>query len=78
MKSRVIEFTADFVIDKKDFVTLPLCKESWARWVVVDSLEFAARPGPRAVPRTLARRVLPALPPALAGDEAAAEDDVGM
>ena len=61
MKSRVLQFTASHIIDECDFVTPPMCKESWARWVVTDSALFATRPGPRPPPQ-LRRRALPTLP----------------
>ena len=61
MKSRVLQFTATHIIDERDFVTPPMCKESWARWVVTDSAVFATQPGPRPPPQPR-RRALPTLP----------------
>ena len=61
VKSRVDQFPARHVIPRGDFVDVPLCSESWARWVVCDSMAYAARPAPRPLP-ALRRRPLPALP----------------
>ena len=61
MQSRVIQFTASHVLRTAAFVDVPACKESWARWVVADSMAYAARPAPRAPPR-LRGRELPSLP----------------
>ena len=61
MQSRMIQFTSHHVLECADFVQAPMCKESWARWVVADSLAFAARPSPLAPARILGQpaRALP-------------------
>ena len=46
MQSRVEQFVASFQIPEADFETAPLCKESWCRWILTDSISFANRQGP--------------------------------
>ena len=47
MQSRVIQFSAHHVIPTESFQQVPMCRESWARWLVIDSAAFAARPALR-------------------------------
>ena len=67
MKGRVDIFRATFVVGKRpeDFTTSPACAAPWCRWVVVDSMAYAARQGPRSslpVGKQLRRLALPPLP----------------
>ena len=65
MKARVEIFTATYVVGKKpeDFAISPMCPGPWCRWLILDSMAFAARQGPSSLP-TLGSRVRPlALPP---------------
>ena len=70
MQSRVAQFVATEQLAPEQFATTPMCAESWARWVVVDSMAFAGRSLLRAPPRVRARRIttLP-IAPATASDE---------
>ena len=54
---------------------VPLCPQSWCRWLLVDSAAFAARPVPRQLPEALPRRPLPPLPAPLALDAENCEVD---
>ena len=47
MQSRVIQFSAHHVIPTESIQQVPMCRESWARWLVIDSAAFAARPALR-------------------------------
>jgi hypothetical protein len=65
MKARVEIFTATYVVGKKpeDFAISPMCPGPWCRWLILDSMAFAARQGPSSMP-TLGNRLRPlALPP---------------
>jgi hypothetical protein len=66
MQARVELFRATHVVGENpdEFATSPACAESWCRWVVVDSVAYAARQGPRNLPGGAPRRAkaLPALP----------------
>ena len=48
MKNRVELFRATHVIseDPDDFEVSPACASSWCRWVLTDSVAYAARQGP--------------------------------
>ena len=63
MKARVELFRATHVVgdDPDDFEKSPECGPSWCRWILVDSLAYAARQPPRAFPGH-ARREPKALP----------------
>jgi hypothetical protein len=70
MQARVELFRATHVVGENpdEFATSPACAESWCRWVVVDSVAYAARQGPRnlpggAPPRAKALPALPTTPP---------------
>ena len=47
-----------------DFLVSPACAPSWCRWIVVDSMAYATRPGPRLLPSAafLQPKALPPLP----------------
>ena len=68
MQARVEIFRATHVVGKNpdDFDHSPECAASWCRWIVVDSVAFAARQGPSNFPGGAPRRprrgaALPAL-----------------
>ena len=63
MKARVEIFRATHLVgDNPDlFDTSPACAEPWCRWILLDSLAYAARQGPNVVKR--AKREPLALPP---------------
>ena len=44
------QFVATEQLAQEQFATTPMCAESWARWVVVDSMAFAGRSLRRAPP----------------------------
>jgi hypothetical protein len=46
MQSRVEQFTATEKLSTQDLVDVPLCKESWAKWVVSGAAAFSARSVP--------------------------------
>ena len=66
MQARVDLYSATHVVGKNpdDFETSPACGESWCRWILVDSVAFAARHRPRDLGPGAVRRAkaLPALP----------------
>jgi hypothetical protein len=64
MKARVEVFHATHVVGENpdDFETSPACAESWCRWVLVDSVAYAARERPRTI-SAVGRRAPLALPP---------------
>jgi hypothetical protein len=43
MQARVMEFQAEATLAERNFRVIPKCKESFARWLVVDSVAFAGR-----------------------------------
>ena len=59
MKARLEVFTAPVQIAENAIAQVPKCGESWSRWLLTDSMAYAAR----APPRALAVRVARALPP---------------
>ena len=61
MKARVEVFHATHKVgdNPDEFDTSPNCAESWCRWVLVDSIAYAAREGPRAIKGTIRRKPLP-------------------
>ena len=68
MQARVKVFRATHVVGKNpgDFDHSPECAASWCRWIVVDSIAFAPRPGRRNFPSGAPRQprraaALPAL-----------------
>ncbi len=61
MRSRAAQFVAIDQLAPEQFATTPKCAESWARWVVADSMAFAGRSISRPLPRVRARQV-PRLP----------------
>ena len=72
MKARVDIFPATHVVgtDPKDFQPSPKCPKPWCRWIVTDSIAYAARSGPRSLGmlgKRLKPLALPALPVALVG-----------
>ena len=64
MKARVEIFNATHVVgaDPHEFETSPACAESWCRWVLLDSVAYAARERPRTLAGN-SRRTPLALPP---------------
>ena len=50
MQSRVEQFVATEQLPRDILKDVPMCKESWAWWVVTRSAAFAARAAPRALP----------------------------
>ena len=74
-QSRVVEFHADAALPEDALALVPECKESFCQWLVVESLQFAARDEPRPLRRLEGRAVL-ALPEASEGD--ASVDGVGL
>jgi hypothetical protein len=73
MQSRVEVFRAGYIIPEADFVSLPLCGESWARWLVHDSMLYAAAPRPQP-PLVARRRLVPLLPIQSAASDRAGEE----
>ena len=61
MQARVEQFTATAVLLESAFRTVPNFKESFARWLLVDSVSYAALERPAAEPGSQVRRLLPAL-----------------
>jgi hypothetical protein len=72
MHARVELYRATHQVGKtsEDFDHSPECASSWCRWVVVDSVRFAARQAPRSCPGRAARQARrPAALPALGSIE---------
>ena len=69
MQSRVLQFVAHARIPEDQLSSVPLCPESWCRWIKTDSEAFAARRQQPVAPAALQRRPLPALPWAETGPE---------
>ena len=61
MQNRCHQFNALVPVPEDDMVTVPTCKESFCRWLVCESSQFAARVVPRPM-RRLQGRALPPLP----------------
>ena len=61
MKARLEVFTATEQMALRQIVGVPKCGESWSRWLLTDSVAYAARAPPQALPVHHAR-ALPALP----------------
>lgn len=61
MQARVEIFRATHVVGETsdDFHVSPACAESWCRWLVVDSIAYAARHPPRSLPSGEPRRAKP-------------------
>ena len=62
MQSRVVQFQAYHQIPEGQLSPLPVCPQSWCRWLLVDSAAFATRSLLHQAPVALPRRPLPALP----------------
>ena len=66
MKNRVDVFRATHIVaeDPSEFETSPACAEPWCRWVLTDSVAYAARAIPRGIPGAGRRQplALPSLP----------------
>jgi len=64
MKARVEIFRATHVVgtSPEEFQSSPACPNPWCRWVVVDSIVYAARQGPRSLGRLGKPLALPKLP----------------
>ena len=50
MQSRVEQFTAAAQLERAVLKDVPVCKQSWARWVVTRSAAFASRIAPQILP----------------------------
>ena len=61
MQSRVVQFHASAPLQPTALATVPKCKESFCRWLVVEAAAFASR-AVAAPPPRLAGRALPQLP----------------
>ena len=61
MQSRVVQFVVHHVIAQEQFIKSPVCPESWARWLIADSVAYAAKPVLQ-LPPAMRKRPLPALP----------------
>lgn len=70
MKNRVLQFNAMVPVTEGAMVTVPACAESFCRWLVYESSNFASSVVERPM-RRLAGRALPPLP----GDEHDEEDE---
>lgn len=71
MQSRVEQFRATEQLPSATLRDVPLCKESWASWVVTGSVAFAARSSPPPAPR-------PEAAPAQAGDASGGSEPVAV
>ena len=73
MKARVDCYYATGKVGNKpeDFQTSPACPNPWCRWVVTDSIAYAARQGPRCL-GSLGNKVQPVALPEMPSDTAAA------
>ena len=75
MQSRVEQHRATVPVPKDTLATVPDCKESWCRWVVVDASKYATGSPERPLKvRRLTGRALPALPGASGADSSAPQD----
>ena len=66
IQSRVVQFEAHHVIPTSSFASVPLCPESWSRWVLRDSELFAMRLPAQVSSPPLPYEPMPELP--LAGE----------
>ena len=76
MKSRMEIFTAIQQLQDRDLVDAPKCGQSWARWLVTDSMAYAVV-APERAPGGLCARALPVLP-CFGADEPPQEEEDGL